>query len=153
MGEIPAAEGLTVIDEPNPTIPEDPRPSVPVADEPVAEAAPQVAGMAFIGTVVSQGMVGRANNGRVATLPVVVMSGGAVVGVVVLSDPGQLGTALGDRLEGAGYRGPFEFKQAFELSRETKLAAARCLATAQDPALDQAAAVMSFGFTLAMLAG
>ena len=163
--EIPATEGLTVIEEqeapveeavaeqPSQTVPEDPLPSTPV-EEPVIQApAPAVQDwMAYLGTFVLEGMVSRGNNGRVASLPVVVVSNGRVVGVLAVSDPGLVGEALAIRLRDAGYGSEFEFRTVGQLDRLTKLAAAKALSTQQDAALDRVGAVMSLGFNPSAIA-
>ena len=159
--EIPAAEGLVVTEEvetPEPaseveseTIPSDPLPSEPV-DEPVVQQPTSESGMAFLGTFVLEGMVSRGNNGRVASLPVVAVSAGRIVGVLAVSDPGLIGEALAVRLGEAGYGSSFEFRTAGQLDRPTKLAAARSLALQQDPSLDRVGAVMSLGFNPSAIA-
>ena len=163
--EIPATEGLTVIeeqdapaeevvaDQPSQTVPGDPLPSTPV-EEPVIQApAPVVQdGMAYLGTFVLEGMVSRGNNGRVASLPVVVVSGGRVIGVLAVSDPGLIGDALAILLQDAGYGSEFEFRTVGQLDRLTKLAAAKALSSQQDVALDRVGAVMSLGFNPSSIA-
>jgi hypothetical protein len=163
--EIPAAEGLTVVEgqeytveetaseQPSLTIPEDPLPSAPVEEPVVQTPAPVVQdGMAYLGTFVLDGMVSRGNNGRVASLPVVVVSGGRVIGVLAVSDPGLIGDALAILLQDAGYGSEFEFRTVGQLDRLTKLAAAKALSSQQDVALDRVGAVMSLGFNPSSIA-
>lgn len=156
--EIPATEGLIVTGEQPgregvmpPAAPS--RPSRPVQEPTVPAQPPGGDGMAFLGTFTMPGMVGRVNDGRCAALPLVVAkASGAIVGVVVLSDPGLAGSALAKRLSDAGYGGSFKFLGTGEIDAATRLAAARAIAAEkQDPCLDKMGAVMALGFnTLAL---
>ena len=154
--EIPAAEGLTVVEGQEYTVEEtasEQLPSAPVEEPVVQTPAPVVQdGMAYLGTFVLEGMVSRGNNGRVASLPVVVVSGGRVIGVLVVSDPGLIGDALAILLQDAGYGSEFEFRTVGQLDRLTRLAAAKALSSQQDVALDRVGAVMSLGFNPSSIA-
>jgi hypothetical protein len=159
--EILPQDGLTVIAEeeeeaaPVAESSNDPLPSVPVDEEPVQPTpAPAVGAMHYLGTFAMNGVVGRGGSKRPAGYPVVVKAAdGHTVGVVVVGDPGDMNLALATSLEGAGHHGaPFSLFSAMTLDRPQKLAAARAIATQQDPALDRVGALAALGYTPQSLA-
>lgn len=158
--EILPQDGLTVIETAEEAVeevalPEDPLPSVPV-DEPVVEAkaAPADGAMHYLGTFAMPGMVGKGGSSRVSAMPVVAKTAdGRILGVLVVGDPGDVGPALSQMLEGAGHAGaPFTLVNAMSLDRPTKLAAARAIASQTDANLDRGGALMALGFTASQLA-
>ena len=150
--EIVPQDGLTVVETDTSN---DPLPSVPVVEEAVQPApAPADGAMSYLGTVAMDGMTGRGGARRPAAYPVVVKAADdRIVGVVVVGDPGDVCKALTDSLEAAGHAGaPFTVIAAMNVSRQQKLAAARAIATQQDPTLDRVGALMALGFTPETLA-
>ena len=157
--EVLPQDGLTVIAEKEEATPvaessNDPLPSVPVDEAPVQPApAPADGAMHYLGTFAMDGVVGRGGSKRPAGFPVVVKAAdGNTVGVVVVGDPGDVNAALASSLESAGHHGaPFTLVPAMTLARAQKLAAARAIASQQDPALDRVGALAALGFTLQSL--
>ena len=126
-----------------------PLPSAPVENEAVLSPPVQGGGMRYMGTYSMPGMSGaRLASAKVAALPVIVTAGDrGVLGVVVVSDPGVIGDALAADIAASGYRGPFTFELAVKATRAVKLAAAKVIATQQEPLLDRTGALMMLGYT------
>jgi hypothetical protein len=158
--EVLPQDGLTVVAEEEEAAPvaessNDPLPSVPVDESPVPAApAPADGAMHYLGTFAMDGVVGRGGSKRPAAYPVVVQAAdGHTVGVVVVGDPGDMNSALVASLETAGHHGaPFTLVSAMTLARQQKLAAARAIATQQDPSLDRVGALAALGYTPQALA-
>jgi hypothetical protein len=158
--EILPQDGLTVIETveeivEETSLPDDPLPSVPV-DELVIETkvVPVDGAMHYLGTFAMPGMVGKGGSSRVSSMPVVAKTAdGRILGVLVVGDPGDVGPALAQMLEGAGHAGaPFTLVSAMTLDRQTKLAAARAIASQTDANLDRSGALMALGYTASQLA-
>ena len=128
------------------TVPTEPKPSRPVNEKPV-EAVKPASGMPFLGifTINNMQMI----NG--CALPVVAYRNNLPIGVVVVSDPGMIGTALTTALAVNGYGDDIELRTLDRLSKETKLEAARSIFAQRDTRLNRDAAVTALGFSPSQL--
>jgi hypothetical protein len=88
-----------------------------------------------------------------AGMPMVIMVGGKVLGVVVAAGPEYFGSQLDETLTGLGYVGPFDQVSIPKVDAAAKTAAALAIAAQPDKDLDVRRALSSFGWNQTMLIG
>jgi hypothetical protein len=104
--------------------------------------------MPFLGTIVPANLHVAKIGRKPARLPIVVYAGEPqrLLGVAVVYDPSYLGDPLVAQLEAEGYQGPFSLASVGGLSVGEKHAAAVAIDTAEDPDLNVAETLATFGY-------